>query len=104
MKFRENSVEVSIEGLDQADRMMDLCNYKLINRKYILPPKNMGIFTKKKKIACHHTLPIFCLDPVILVLYYLYQNLEDALSWACVRIIIIFVNMLANLEKYPVML
>ena len=41
------------------------------------------------------------LDPVILVLCYSYQNLEDAHSWICVTNIGIFLRILANLEKYP---
>lgn len=44
------------------------------------------------------------LDPVTPVPHYLYQNLKVAASWACVRIIGIFLSIIASLEKYPVVL
>ena len=44
------------------------------------------------------------LDLVTPVPHYLYQNLKVAASWACVRIIGIFLSTVASLEKYPVVL
>lgn len=94
LEFRENGVELSIEGIGHVEGKMNIGIYRLIDNKC-----NLFYFQQTQEFLFKMPFVRYYqhskLDPVVLVQYYLCPNLEDVHSRACVIIIGIFLSSLS---------